>query len=1085
MSQPTPLRMLALVAAPLMIRLPNGDTQAVPQLNAALELEEISAACKLTDTPVAIDIQTEIATVTSFNRAFGTVQGGFDIMHFSGHGSLSDEGVALVVEDTNEFGMARLIAANELRDLLGKNPCRVAFLSACHSEGLAATLLELGVTHVIAINADDAVIDDAARVFARRFYNVLLSGHSVQEAFERGMQEVRSDDQLRTQLDTKTFTPLNLTEAIKFRLLPDDTAINSQPLAAKPPSGAVQFRRPPWGKRTNLEIEPGGGAFFIGRQRDIQHSISALTHYRCVLIRGFGGMGKTALAEAVGRWQHERAHWPDGVVLVQLRNASTTADARLGIISALQEANIELGDPAQLVSSNNALATALRDSKLLLILDDLDQLFEHDSTEIIDLLNRLLSTRSLRLLLTSRRTLSQRIVHEQIKLGSLSPEEALQALRSYAPPRSWGPSAVREQTALPELLKELAGYPFAIRLAAAYLKETGCGIRGLLQRLRDTPRTTLIYPGEDEARETSLAATLNLSYDALEPEAQHALQVLALFPAGLNRLAARAILGEAGEAALDTLQRYAMAERHNDQVVLGGEDPTHLHRFILPEPARRYVEHLQAADLLEQYAPRALTYFSDLIADANNQFANRGQYNEGRYLLTLEQPNWRRFLEWGYQHEDTAGLSRSARATAALGNYWTLTGETATPAVYEMLEQARAAAVRLGDRLGEANVRKAIGDVLQFRKQSDAALASYHQALNLFQDIGAKLGEANVLQAIGDVLQFRKQSDAALASYHQALKLFQDIGATLGEANVLSAKSRVLIDSDLPESQRLLEKALEIRRLMPDIYGQGADLGNYGVALLQRGRAAEALPYLQRSRQLFAEHNIQDMLPQVNRLIEQANQMLQANDIGPSLPQLPADLQARLHAANVTDQASLAQALEADADLKRDYEAFIEANRTQLEQALIAQLISAFLKVSNPQALVQFWQQVPTPLEETFLNAVEAQIGYAEQSGNNQLSLALSQRLDDLRQLLTAPTPTDEHQPIFDLLNAQSFDEMGQLIAANPDLLDPAVDTIFAGLLERYADNEQALAHIQNRQALLQAIREQGIEAVKAQLQEE
>jgi hypothetical protein len=129
---------------------------------------------------------------------------------------------------------------------------------------------------------------------------------------------------------------------------------------------------------------------------------------------------------------------------------------------------------------------------------------------------------------------------------------------------------------------------------------------------------------------------------------------------------------------------------------------------------------------------------------------------------------------------------------------------------------------------------------------------------------------------------------------------------------------------------------------------------------------------------------------------------------------------------------------------------------------------------------------VPTPLEETFLNAVEAQIGYAEQSGNNQLSLALSQRLDDLRQLLAASTTTtNERQAVFALLNAQSFDEIEQLITANAALLDPAVDTIFADLLEQYADNEQALAHIQNRQALLQGIREQGIEAVKAQLQEE
>ena len=40
-----------------------------------------------------------------------------------------------------------------------------------------------------------------------------------------------------------------------------------------------------------------------------------------------------------------------------------------------------------------------------------------------------------------------------------------------------------------------------------------------------------------------------------------------------------------------------------------------------------------------------------------------------------------------------------------------------------------------------------------------------------------KLGEANVLQAMGDVLQFRDEREAALASYEQALSLFRQVGA--------------------------------------------------------------------------------------------------------------------------------------------------------------------------------------------------------------------------------------------------------------------------------------------------------------------
>jgi tetratricopeptide (TPR) repeat protein len=157
----------------------------------------------------------------------------------------------------------------------------------------------------------------------------------------------------------------------------------------------------------------------------------------------------------------------------------------------------------------------------------------------------------------------------------------------------------------------------------------------------------------------------------------------------------------------------------------------------------------------------------------------------------------------------------------------------------------------LGARLGEANVLQAIGDVQQFRADRDAALTSYHEALTLYRALGDRLGEANVRKAIGDVQQFRKELDAALTSYHEALTLYRALGARLGEANVLAALSRLRLDDDPAASQQLLEQALVLRRAINDRYSEGADLGNYGIALLQRGRGAEALPYLQRARAVF------------------------------------------------------------------------------------------------------------------------------------------------------------------------------------------------------------------------------------------
>lgn len=63
----------------------------------------------------------------------------------------------------------------------------------------------------------------------------------------------------------------------------------------------------------------------------------------------------------------------------------------------------------------------------------------------------------------------------------------------------------------------LDGYPFPIRLAATAMRQAHLSLSNLRCRLQANPQGTLRYPGDAEDRETSLAATLDLSYTILPP----------------------------------------------------------------------------------------------------------------------------------------------------------------------------------------------------------------------------------------------------------------------------------------------------------------------------------------------------------------------------------------------------------------------------------------------------------------------------------------------------------------------------------------------------------------------------------------
>ncbi|HEV2583877.1 MAG TPA: tetratricopeptide repeat protein, partial [Ktedonobacteraceae bacterium] len=107
-------------------------------------------------------------------------------------------------------------------------------------------------------------------------------------------------------------------------------------------------------------------------------------------------------------------------------------------------------------------------------------------------------------------------------------------------------------------------------------------------------------------------------------------------------------------------------------------------------------------------------------------------------------------------------------------------------------------------------------------RMSDA-LSCYQEAFSLYRQVGSSLGEANVRKAIGDVQQFRDEREAALASYEAALSLFRQVGSSLGEANCFQSLGHLALEQD--EHQRALEFYNDAYRLycqIEDRYSQTA-----------------------------------------------------------------------------------------------------------------------------------------------------------------------------------------------------------------------------------------------------------------------
>jgi non-specific serine/threonine protein kinase len=388
-----------------------------------------------------------------------------------------------------------------------------------------------------------------------------------------------------------------------------------------PPPG-VQVSRPPG----NL---PQPLTSFVGREHELAEVRRLLASTRLVSLTGAGGCGKTRLGLQVAA--SLGADFPDGIWLVDLAALAEPALVPQAVAAAL---DVREEPTCSLVAT---LTIYLEPRRALLILDNCEHLVAACATLAAALLA---ACPTLRILATSREALgiAGEIAWRVPSLSLPDPERPLsvECLAEYEAIRLLveRASAVlptftlsdQNAAAVGQVARQLDGIPLALELAAARLKVLS--IEQLAARLDD--RFRLLTGGSRTAlaRQQTLRAAIDWSYDLLSESERALLQRLSVFAAGFTLDAAEAVASADGIEEVEVLDLLTQLV---EKSLVVAEERTGQARYRLLESIRHYAgERLRgAAQTLEMYR--------GVAPPAASPVASLGRRHRDWYLALIEQ----------------------------------------------------------------------------------------------------------------------------------------------------------------------------------------------------------------------------------------------------------------------------------------------------------------------------------------------------------------------------------------------------------------------------------------------------------------
>ena len=541
---------------------------------------------------------------------------------------------------------------------------------------------------------------------------------------------------------------------------------------------------------TNLPVASNP---LVGRELELAELTAMLgDSERFVTLTGPGGSGKTRLGLQVGAELLDS--FPGGVFFVPLAPLSAPELVRPAVVRAAGVHDLE----------------ELGDRHALLLLDNFEHLL--DATPEVAAL--LVSGNSAKILATSRAPLR---LHGECEYAVDPPPEndAVELLVQRA--RSVRRDFVPDDCSV-EICRRLDGLPLALELAAARLRSLDQST--LLERL--DRRLPLLTDGARDApaRQRTLRATIEWSYDLLSPELQQLFARLAVFAGTFSLEAAEVV-------ALGTIESLgAIAEASLVKPLVGS-------RFLMLETIRELaLERFAEAEDAEEIRARHAAYYHALALTASLDTDAPGEQHPE--VVLPEAANLRAALTWALERDQ---IEFGLGLLVALEQLWVL-GYTAEGMRWftAFLERADGQPPLL-----RARALRSFGSSAHFAGEFDLSSRLWEESLDEYERLGNDHGVAVLLHRLsiralesGDVERARELSERSL-DLHRRLE--NDKGA-VQPLTLLGAIA--LLTGDRDGGVALLEESADLAGRVPWRWWRAGTLSALAEVAIAEGREVDA-----------------------------------------------------------------------------------------------------------------------------------------------------------------------------------------------------------------------------------------------------
>jgi predicted ATPase len=548
--------------------------------------------------------------------------------------------------------------------------------------------------------------------------------------------------------------------------------------------------------QTNLPVQPTP---FVGRERELQAVLELLGSSRLLTLTGTGGTGKTRLAlQAAAEVADD---FGDGTWFVSL--ASTT------------KADLFLPTIASTVGAKGDLHEFLRPKRLLLLLDNLEQLLPEVAPRIAELL----TLPHVRLLATTRERVAIK-AEQEYPVPTLALGEAVSLFVARA--RQLRPGFESDEH-VTEIARRLDGLPLALELAAARVKVLNA--QQILERLGHSLDLLTSGARDSPERQRTLKATIQWSYQLLSKEEGRLFPQLAVFSGSFDLEAAERICN----ADLDDLQ--ALVDKSLIRQTEEG-------RFFMLETIREFaLERLEERDA-EELRRRHTNHFRSFAEQAAGYFSGSEQA-EWMQRLEQEHDNLRTALALA---RDQADPDLLLRLSSALWRFWSVHSHWHEGRSW--LDSALTISTNLRTPL-RARVLEGAADIAWRQGRYDEGRALLDESLGLWRELGDRRGATSALH-------FRGNLESASGNYAEARRLWreaQQAWRELGDserfaATVMNLGLAALAEGEAREAAALFEQSLALARREGLDFIVAISLHSLGFALLRTGREDEGVDLL-------------------------------------------------------------------------------------------------------------------------------------------------------------------------------------------------------------------------------------------------